>query len=84
VRRRHDDTPGDDVSVTPLEQDEVEDGGFFSRRGVGNRTVEIVKPDPEGARQQVQQFEHIRLTQHETHPCSTDTLSPPRSATAPA
>jgi hypothetical protein len=35
------------VSVTPLEQDEVEDGGFFSRHGIGNQTVDIVKPRPD-------------------------------------
>jgi hypothetical protein len=35
------------VSVIPLEQDEVEDGGFFSRHGIGNQTVDIVKPDPD-------------------------------------
>ena len=37
------------VSVTPLEQDEPEDGGVFSRRGIGNQTVELAEPDPPGA-----------------------------------
>jgi hypothetical protein len=37
------------ISVTPLEQDEVEDGGVFCRRGIGNQTVEIARPDPRGA-----------------------------------
>nr|WSY55300.1 hypothetical protein OG999_37710 [Streptomyces sp. NBC_00886] len=36
------------ISVTPLEQDEVEDDGVFRYRGIGNQTVEIVKPDPRG------------------------------------
>ncbi|MEV0910793.1 hypothetical protein [Streptomyces hokutonensis] len=36
------------VSVTPLEQDEPEDGGVFSRRGIGNQTVELAEPDPPG------------------------------------
>lgn len=37
------------ISVTPLERDEVEDGGVFSRRGIGEQRVEIVKPGREGA-----------------------------------
>ncbi|WP_427922775.1 hypothetical protein [Streptomyces sp. cg40] len=36
------------VSVAPLEQDEPEDGGVFSRRGIGNQTVELAEPDPPG------------------------------------
>jgi hypothetical protein len=35
-------------SVTPLEQDEPEDGGVFRRRGIGNQTVELPEPDPQG------------------------------------
>ncbi|MBK3566955.1 hypothetical protein [Streptomyces sp. MBT62] len=34
------------VSVAPLEQDEPEDGGVFSHRGIGNQTVELAEPDP--------------------------------------
>ncbi|MGI3222625.1 hypothetical protein ACRJ4B_00060 [Streptomyces sp. GTA36] len=37
------------ISVTPLERDEVEDGGVFCRRGIGEQRVEIVKPGREGA-----------------------------------
>ncbi|MDV9176427.1 hypothetical protein R6V09_40670 [Streptomyces sp. W16] len=36
------------VSVTPLVQDEPEDGGVFCRRGIGNQTVELAEPDPPG------------------------------------
>ncbi|WP_406451259.1 hypothetical protein OH768_07375 [Streptomyces sp. NBC_01622] len=37
------------ISVTPLEQDEVEDGGYFSYRGIGCQLVEIVRTDSEPA-----------------------------------
>ncbi|MFD4600788.1 hypothetical protein ACFWPQ_22510 [Streptomyces sp. NPDC058464] len=47
-RLRIDGTGRWSISVTPLEQDEAEDGGVFCRRGIGNQTVEIVKPDPQG------------------------------------
>ncbi|WP_405971814.1 hypothetical protein OG496_19685 [Streptomyces sp. NBC_00988] len=36
------------ISVTPLEQDEPEDGGVFCRRGIGHQTVELTGPEPPG------------------------------------
>lgn len=36
------------ISVTPLEQDEPEDGGVFCRRGLGNQTVELPEPESGG------------------------------------
>ncbi|WP_416965556.1 hypothetical protein [Streptomyces sp. Agncl-13] len=37
------------ISVTPLEQDEPEDGGVLCRRGIGNQTVELAGREPPGA-----------------------------------
>ena len=65
------------IHVTPLEQDEVEDGGFFSRHGIGNQTVEIVKPDPEGSA--ILEFTMVAYERRTAsrYPLPTLYLSPP-------
>ncbi|MFJ9242849.1 hypothetical protein [Streptomyces sp. NPDC101776] len=55
------------ISVTPLEQDEPEDGGVFCRRGIGNQTVELPEPEPEsksggGAILEFTRIESVRPT----------------------